>query len=139
MVVAPTRLPSPCSSPAIRRYPPARVLPGEAQDERDELPIDWRPAGVVSPVGPAPCCQPPVPAQQGLRSDDEARPALPGKQPRRRGQEDPIGVGEPGSGDLPVQHGHLVAQDDDLHVLSATGPQAQRHEFEQAARQDVEH
>jgi hypothetical protein len=65
-----------------------------------------------------------VPAQQGPGRDDQAQLAeLPGgQQPGQRGQDRPLGPRQPRSLDLPLKHGNLLAQDQDLRVLGALGP-----------------
>jgi hypothetical protein len=68
-----------------------------------------------------------MPAQQGSRRDDQ--PQLPEltarQQPGKRGQHRSIRPRQPGSADLPLEHGHLVAQDQDLDVLGAFRPSEQ--------------
>lgn len=75
--------------------------------------------------------------QQGLGRDEEVGPTPPRQQPGRRGQKDPIGIGEFETGDLPTEDRQLVAQHDDLEVLGAPRAEPQRHQLEQAPGQDV--
>jgi hypothetical protein len=44
-----------------------------------------------------------------------------GQQPGQRGQDRPVGPGQPRCPDLTLEHSHLVAQDKDLSVLGAIG------------------
>jgi hypothetical protein len=64
-----------------------------------------------------------VPAQQGLRRDDQAHPAelAAWQHPRQRGQHSPVSPSQPRCLDLPLEHGDLVAKDQDLGVLSTVG------------------
>jgi hypothetical protein len=78
-----------------------------------------------------------VPAQQGLRGDEEAGPAPPRQHTRCRGQGHSIGVGELGTRDLPTEDRQLVAQHDDLEVLGTPRAEPQRHHLEDAPGQDV--
>jgi hypothetical protein len=68
-----------------------------------------------------------VPAQQGSRGDDQAQPAelAAGQQPGQRGQHRPAGPRQPRGRDLPLEHGDLMAQDQDIGVLGAIGPGGQ--------------
>ena len=45
-----------------------------------------------------------------------------GQQPGQRGQDLPVGPRQPRSPGLPLKHGNLLAQDQDLRVLGALGP-----------------
>jgi hypothetical protein len=65
-----------------------------------------------------------VPAQQGPRRDDQAQLAelATRKQPGQRGQHRPAGPRQPRGLDLALEHGDLMAQDQDPGVLGAAGP-----------------
>jgi hypothetical protein len=65
---------------------PARVLPGQADDQLLHLLVQWWSAGLVVRVGPGTGDQASVPAQQGLWRDEEAGPAGPGQDAADRGQ-----------------------------------------------------
>ena len=71
-------------------------------------------------AGPVPPDQAGVPAQQVRRGDDQARltELAAGQQPGQRGQDRPPGPGQPRGLNLPLEHGDLVAQEEDLSVLS---------------------
>jgi hypothetical protein len=58
-----------------------------------------------------------VPTQDRLWADEEQSPALPRNKTGQEGDEGPVGPGEAGTGDLPVQHGQLVAEYEDLSIL----------------------
>jgi hypothetical protein len=72
-------------------------------------------------VGPAPAHQFAMPPQQSGWRDQEGCPALSRQQLGQRGEDEPIGGGIAGPGDLPTQHQELVAQHGDLHVLRVRG------------------
>jgi hypothetical protein len=64
-----------------------------------------------------------VPAQKGPRGDDQAQLAelVSGQQPGQGGQDRAVCPGQPRGLDLPLEHGNLVPQDEDLDVLGAVG------------------
>ena len=64
-----------------------------------------------------------VPPQQGARGDDRAHLAelAAGQHPGQRSQDRPVGPGQPRSLDLPLEHGNLMTQDEDLGVLGVVG------------------
>src|SRR6266568_639498 len=99
------------------RVPPPRVLPCETSNQGPHLRIDWRPAGPAPRVGPLPSHEFAVPAHQGLRRDQERRPAVSRQGPGERGQQRAVEVPEPWSADLPTEDAELVTQDQDLEVL----------------------
>jgi hypothetical protein len=68
-------------------------------------------------VGPRPGQEPPVPPQQRLGRDEEARPAGPGQHAADRSEQGPVGGLELGPRALAAEHGELMAQDEDLKVL----------------------
>ena len=72
-------------------------------------------------MGPVPPGEVAVPAQQGERGDDPAQLAelACGQQPGQRGQHRTAGPRQPRVLDLPLEHGHLMAQDEDFGVLPA--------------------
>jgi hypothetical protein len=77
--------------------------------------------------GTAAADQVPMPAQHRLRRDEQPRPSAARNQPARCGLHSPVCPRRPRSGDLPAQHGQLMAQDEDLRVLrrAAAGDQAE--------------
>jgi len=95
---------------------PPRVLPGEADNQLLHLLIQWWSAYPVW-IGPHAGDQPPMPAQQGLGLDEEARPVSPGQDAADRSEQCPVGRFEPGACDLAAEHGELVTQHQNLQVL----------------------
>jgi hypothetical protein len=90
-------------------------------------------------VGPAATDQVGVPAQHGPRGDDQAQLAevAAGQQPGQRGQDSPVSPGQPLGFDLALEHGDLMAQDQDLGVLGAVGPGKQGEPAEYALHRHI--
>jgi hypothetical protein len=80
-----------------------------------------------------------VPAQQGSRRDDQAQlPELAARQqPGKRSQYRPVRPRQPRGLNLTLEHGDLVAQDQDLSVLGAIGPGEQGKPAEHPQRREV--
>jgi hypothetical protein len=80
-----------------------------------------------------------VPAQEGARGDDQAQLAelAAGQQPGQRGHDRPVGPGQPRGLDLALEHGDLMAQDEDLGVLGAVGAGQQGEPAEHAEHHQV--
>ena len=116
---------------------PARVLPGQADDQLLHLLVQWRPAGLAIRVGPGAGYQPPVPAQQRLGLDQEARPAGAGQHAADCGEQRPVGGFEPGPRDLAAQDGELVAQDQDLQILGGVTASEQHQQLDGPAQRQV--
>jgi hypothetical protein len=102
-----------------------------------ELLVQRRPAGLAMRGGPRPGHEPPVPTQQRLGRDEEARPAGPGEHPADRGEQGPVAGPECGSCALPAEHGELVTQDEDLQVLGGVPAGEQRQQLDGAAQREV--
>jgi hypothetical protein len=103
--------------PADPLVAPPRVLPAEADDEVADLGLDRRPAGMSTLlVCPLPPHELPVPAEQGLRPDDERRPSIPGDRPARSRQQEPVEAVERRALHLPLQHLHLVPEHQQLDL-----------------------
>ena len=102
---------------------PGRVVPCHLQYQRAHGLRCARPPGSAARVCAALLDQVGVPAQQGARADDQAQAAevAAGQQPGQRGQDRAISPGQPRGFDLALEHGDLVAQDQDLGVLGAVG------------------
>jgi hypothetical protein len=116
---------------------PARVLPGQADDQLlDSLVQRW-PAGLAMRVGPRPGDQPPLPAQQRLGRDEEARPAGAGQHAADCGEQRPVGGLEPGRGTSAVQDGELLAQDQDLQILGGVTASEQHQQLDGPAQRQV--
>ena len=60
-----------------------------------------------------------------------------GQQPGQRGQDRPVGPGQPRRLDLPLEHGDLMTQDQDLGVLGAVGAGEQGKPAEHAQHRQV--
>lgn len=65
-----------------------------------------------------------MPAQQGLGRDDQAQlaEAGSGQEPGQRGRDRPVGPGQPRSLGLALEHGDLMAEDQDLDDLDTLRP-----------------
>src|SRR5665811_647650 len=96
---------------------PPGVLPSQAADQLHGLFGKTRTTWSAVRVGPALLDQPAVPAQDRLWADEERSPVFSRNKTGQEGDEGPVGPGEAGTGDLPVQHGQLVAEYEDLSVL----------------------
>jgi len=70
---------------------PARVLPGQTDDQRLHVIVQRWSAGLMVRVGPGAGDQAAVPAQQRLGPDEEAGPAGPGQDAADRSQKRPVG------------------------------------------------
>ena len=80
-----------------------------------------------------------MPAQQGARGDDQAQLAevAAGQEPDQRGQDCPIGPGQSRHLDLALEHGDVVAQDEDLGILGAVRPRQQAKPAEHTQHRQV--
>jgi hypothetical protein len=80
-----------------------------------------------------------VPPQEGARGDDQAQLAelAAGQQAGRRGHDCPVGPGQPWGLDLALEHGDLMAHDEDLGVLGAVGAGQQSEPAEHAEHHQV--
>jgi hypothetical protein len=96
---------------------PARVLPGQADDQLLHVIVQRWSSGLMVRVRPGAGDQAAVPAQQRLRPDEEAGPAAPGQDAADRGEQRPVGGLELGPRRLAAQHRELVAQDEDFQLL----------------------
>jgi hypothetical protein len=79
----------------------------------------------------------PMPAQQRLGLDEEARPTGSGQHAADRGEQGSVGGLELGMLDLAVEHGELVAQDEDLQVLGGVPAGEQGEQLDGAAQREV--
>ena len=115
---------------------PARVLPGQPDDQLLDLRVQRWPADPVW-VGPRTGDQPPMPAQQRLGLDQEARPMSPGQDATDRGKQRPVGGLQPGTWSLAAQDRELVAQHQDLEVLGGVAAGEQREQLDGATQREV--
>jgi hypothetical protein len=106
---------------------PGRVLPGEADDQLLQLLVQLRSPWSAVRVGPCAGHEPPVPAQERLGRDEEARPTGPGEHPADHGEQGPVAGPEFGSCALAAE-----ARRADAAGRGSQGPW-QRHR-ERAAR-----
>ena len=92
---------------------PAWVLPGQTDDQLLDLLIQWR-SSRSTRVGPGAGDQPPMPAQQRVGLDEEARPTGSGEDAADRGEQGAVSGLQPRAWNLAAQHAEPVAQDEDL-------------------------
>jgi hypothetical protein len=117
--------------------PPSGILPSQPDHQIPQLTRDrWTPDRVR--VRPAPGDQPAMPAQQGARRHDPMESKPLGQQPGKRGQQRPVGPVHSRPGDLTAQHGDLVSQDQDLHLLGCITSRKERQPAEQPDHQQIQ-
>ncbi len=116
---------------------PAGVLRGEANDQLLHAVVQRRPPGSTMRVGPRTGDQPPMPAQQRLRGDEEARPAGSWQHAADRGEQGTVGWFQLGSRNLAAEHDELVAQHQDLQILGSIAADEQAQELDGAAQGQV--
>jgi hypothetical protein len=113
---------------------PAWVLPGQTDDQLLDLLIQWR-SSRSTRVGPRAGDQPPMPTQQRVGLDEEARPADSGEDAADRGEQGAVSRLQPRAWNLAAQHAELVAQDEDLQVLAGVAAAEQGEQLDGAQRQ----
>jgi len=116
---------------------PARVLPGQADDQLLQVLVQWRSPGSAVRVGPGAGDQPPMPAQQRVGLDEEARPADSGEDAADRGEQGAVSRLQPRAWNLAAQHAELVAQDEDLQVFAGVAAAEQGEQLDGAAQRQV--
>jgi hypothetical protein len=79
-----------------------------------------------------------MPAQQRGRLHQQPAPGWTGQQPRQPSQHRPVGPVDPWPGHLAPQHRDLVAQHQQLGVLSCRAPRQQRKPLQHLAEQQIE-
>jgi hypothetical protein len=91
-------------------------------------------------AGPVPPDEAGMPTQQGPRGDDQAKVAelAAGQEPGQRGQDRTVRPRQPRCLDLPLEHGDLMAQDQDLSVLETTGAGEQHEPAEHPQHRQVD-
>jgi hypothetical protein len=87
---------------------PAGILGGQADDQSLHVIVELGATWATMRIAPCAGDQAAVPAQQGLRLDQEAGPAGPGQHAADGGEQGPVGRLEPWSWNLTAQHGELV-------------------------------
>jgi hypothetical protein len=83
---------------------PARILPGQPQDQFAEFRVERWATGSLR-ICPTLGYQAPMPGQQRLRRDDQRRPPSAREQPARGREEEPVGPRHPRSGLPPPEDG----------------------------------
>ena len=97
---------------------PARVLPGQPDDELPHVLIEWWSTGPAHPaVRPLPPHELPVPAQERRRRHDERDPAFARDRSARHREEHPVHGPEPRRAAPSLEDPELVAEDQDLEVF----------------------
>jgi hypothetical protein len=115
---------------------PARIFPGQPDDQLLYIWVQRRPPGLAVRVGPCAGDQPPVPAQQRVGLHEKARPAFSGQRAAEGGEQGPVGGLQPGTWGVPTQGGELVAQDEDLQVLAGVAAAEQGEHLNGAAQRE---
>jgi hypothetical protein len=95
---------------------PAVVLGGESLDQRGDLGTDRRPSCPVR-VAPLAGDQAAVPAQDGTGGDQPVHPQPCRQKPDQRNEDGAVGPVGPGPRMSTAQHGDLVPQHEQFHVL----------------------
>jgi hypothetical protein len=106
----------PTEFPVEAPVAPGEVLVCQAQDQVTELVTDRWATGLVG-IGPLSGDQAAVPGQQRRGSDDAMSTQRAGEQAGQGGQDRPLRPAGPRPVDLTGQHGHLMAQDQNLEVF----------------------
>ena len=115
---------------------PAWVLPGQTDDQLLDLLIQWR-SSRSTRVGPRAGDQPPMPTQQRVGLDEEARPADSGEDAADRSEQGAVSRLQPRAWNLAAQHTELVAQHEDLQVLAGVAAAEQGEQLDGAAQRQV--
>jgi hypothetical protein len=117
---------------------PARVLPGQPQDQRNQLVIERRTTASTIGLGPFARDQPPVPSQDRVRRQQEDRPASARKRAAQHREQRSIGRMELGPLNLAAQHSKLVAEHGDLDVFGVLAAKASEQHADKPACHEVE-
>jgi len=118
--------------------PPGRILGGQAQSQRAHSSRD---GGTTRPnrwVGPVTGEELPVPAQDGGGRDDQPESATGRQQLCEHGDHGSVSPGHPRPWGASLQHGDLMAQDEDLDVLGGVGADAQHYPAQQLREHPVD-
>jgi hypothetical protein len=107
---------------------PTRVLTRESQHQVMDLLGDRGSTGSLSGVRPSFPYELAMPAQQGVRADEERRSARLAEESVGRSEEDAVVFVQPRPGDLTAKNRELVSQHDNLELLELARAQPQgRH------------
>jgi hypothetical protein len=93
------------------------VLGGQADDQLLDVVVQRWSSVAAMWVGPRAGDQAAMPAPQGVRGDEEARPAVAWEDAADCGEHGAVGGFQPGSWELASEDGELLAQDEDLQIL----------------------
>jgi hypothetical protein len=116
---------------------PAGILLGEADDQLLDVLVERGSPCSTIWVGPGARDEAAVPAQQGLRLDQETGPAGSGQDAADGGEEGPVGGLELGSWSLAAEHSELVAQNEDLKLLGGIAAGEEGEQLGGAAQRQV--
>ena len=110
---------------------PGRVLGGQAHDQGAQAGGDGGSTGPDGLGGPAAGDELAVPAQDGGRGDEQPEASAVGEQSGEGGDQGAVGPAHPRARCASLEHGELVAQDQDLDVLGGVGSGAQHDPAEE--------
>jgi hypothetical protein len=98
---------------------------------------DSGPAGTTSGVRPPSPNKPAMPAQYGVRANEQRLPGSATQKAARRSEEDTVGVLQPRTGDLTAKNRELVSQHHDLELLELTRTETQCGHRERTPKQQI--
>ena len=104
---------------------PGGVLGGQAHDQGAQAGGDGGSTGSGGLGGPAAGDELAVPAQDGGRGDEQPEASADGEQSGEGGDQGAVGPAHPRARRASLEHGELVAQDQDLDLLGGVGSGAQ--------------
>ena len=117
---------------------PARVLPSQSQDQRNQAVVErWTTAPTVG-LGPFAGYQPPVPSHDRVRRHQKGRPEPAGKRSAQHREERTISGSELGPLDLAAQHFELVSEHGDLDVFGVLAAVASEQHANKPVRHEIE-
>src|SRR6266540_4522607 len=116
---------------------PVWVLLCETKDQLAERALERRSPGPPVRVCPPARDQLAVPAKQRLRLEREGRPRRLGERAAQRRQQRAIRSRRHRSRGLSAEDRQLMAEDEDLQLLRATGPPQQPHQSEQVPDNEI--
>jgi hypothetical protein len=123
---------------------PRRVLLVEAENEPADLAGGRRPTGSARRSGPVACHEAAMPGQHGLRLNDQEHLAESGTVEHlgEHAEHEPVAVGEPRTGHLPLEDEDLVTKGQDLGVTTVAAREEEAESGDHEAddeRQRPEH
>ena len=101
---------------------PGRVLGRHVDDEEPDCGVGGRSTGCLAWLGPASCDASAVPTQEGVGCNEPSLAAWSGECLSDGAQQRPVVIVQRWPRCLAAEYGELVAQDDDLYVSGAAGP-----------------